>query len=160
MLRTVLNKSWKQHLTREKLYSHLPPISQVIKVRRRRHSEYCSSCREEHLSDVLWWNPTHRHTSVGRSAKPYINQHCADTAYRLEDLPRAIADKTEWWARVNRICAIDIRWLWWWWWSKKISQWNLMKRVWNNLKKLNIKSLISLKTMNTEIVSVGLVNQS
>ena len=28
MLHAVLNKSWKQHPTKQQLYSHLPPISQ------------------------------------------------------------------------------------------------------------------------------------
>ena len=32
MLYTVLNISWKQHLTKQYLYSHLPPISQTIQV--------------------------------------------------------------------------------------------------------------------------------
>ena len=26
----VLNKSWKQHLKKQQLYGHLPPISQII----------------------------------------------------------------------------------------------------------------------------------
>ena len=36
MLRAVLNKSWKQYLTKERLKSHLPPISQTLQVRRRK----------------------------------------------------------------------------------------------------------------------------
>ena len=31
MLRTTLNKSWKQHLTKQQLYGHLPPISKSSK---------------------------------------------------------------------------------------------------------------------------------
>ena len=30
MLRAVLNKSWKQHPTKQQLYGHLPPILQTI----------------------------------------------------------------------------------------------------------------------------------
>ena len=30
MICAVLNKSWKQHRTKQQLYSHLPPISQMI----------------------------------------------------------------------------------------------------------------------------------
>ena len=33
MLGVILNKSWKQHLMKEQLYCHLPPISQTIQVR-------------------------------------------------------------------------------------------------------------------------------
>ena len=31
MLRAILNKSWRQHLTKHQLYSHLPPITKTIK---------------------------------------------------------------------------------------------------------------------------------
>ena len=33
MLRTILNKSWRQHSTRHQLYSHLPPISKTMDPR-------------------------------------------------------------------------------------------------------------------------------
>ena len=32
-LHAVLNKSWKQHSTKQQLYGHLPPISQTTQVR-------------------------------------------------------------------------------------------------------------------------------
>ena len=38
MLRAILNKSWRQHPTRHQLYSHLPPITKTIQVRRTRHA--------------------------------------------------------------------------------------------------------------------------
>ena len=34
MLRAILNKSWRQHLTRHQLYGHLPPITKTIQVKR------------------------------------------------------------------------------------------------------------------------------
>ena len=37
MLRAILNKSWRQHPTRHKLYGHLPPITKTIQARRTRH---------------------------------------------------------------------------------------------------------------------------
>ena len=40
MLRAILNKSWKQHPTKQQLYGHLPPITKTIKVRRTRHAGY------------------------------------------------------------------------------------------------------------------------
>ena len=39
MLRAILNKSWRQHPTKQQLYGHLPPITKTIKVRRTRHEE-------------------------------------------------------------------------------------------------------------------------
>ena len=42
---------------------------------------------------VIQWTATQRHTNVGRPAKTYIIYLCADTGWRLEDLPRAMADR-------------------------------------------------------------------
>ena len=39
--RAVLNKSWRQHRTKQQLYGHLPPIMKTIKVRRTRHAGHC-----------------------------------------------------------------------------------------------------------------------
>ena len=38
MLRAILNKSWRQHPTKQQLYGHLPPIAKTIKIRRNRHA--------------------------------------------------------------------------------------------------------------------------
>ena len=38
MLRTILNKSWRQHTTRHQLYGPLPPIKKTIQARRTRHA--------------------------------------------------------------------------------------------------------------------------
>ena len=43
MLRAILNKSWRQHLTRHQLYGHLPPITKDIQVRRTRQLEHTFS---------------------------------------------------------------------------------------------------------------------
>ena len=40
MLYVVLNKSWKKHLTKQQLYSHLTTISQIMQVRRTKPAEY------------------------------------------------------------------------------------------------------------------------
>ena len=57
MLRAILNKSWRQHPTRHQLYSHLPPITKTIQVRRTRHAGHCWRSRDELISDVLQWTP-------------------------------------------------------------------------------------------------------
>ena len=41
MLWTILNKSWRQHPTKQQLYGHLPPITKTIKVRWTRHVGHC-----------------------------------------------------------------------------------------------------------------------
>ena len=58
MLRTILNKSWRQHPIRHQLCGHLPPITKTIQARRTRHAGHCWRSRDELISDVLLWIPT------------------------------------------------------------------------------------------------------
>ena len=55
MLQAILNKSWRQHPTKQKLYGHLQPITKTIKVRRTRHAGDCWRSRHELIRDVLQW---------------------------------------------------------------------------------------------------------
>ena len=105
MLRAVLNKSWKQHPTREQLYGYLPPISQTIQVRRTRHAGHCWRSKGELISDVLLWKPTHGNASVGRPARTYIDQLCKDTGCSEEELPVAMNDREGWQETVMDIRA-------------------------------------------------------
>ena len=114
MLRAILNKSWQQHPTRHQLYSHLPPITKTIQVRRTRHAGHCWRSRDELIWDVLLWIPTHGRAKVGRPARTYIQQLCEDTGCCPEDLPRAMNDREEWRERVRDIR--DTSAIWWWWW--------------------------------------------
>ena len=41
MLRTVLNVSWRDHITNEDLYGHFPKVSGKIRERRMRVAEHC-----------------------------------------------------------------------------------------------------------------------
>ena len=64
MLRAILNKSWRQHPTRHQLYGHLPPITKTIQARRTRHAGHSWRSREELISDVLLWTPTHGRVTI------------------------------------------------------------------------------------------------
>ena len=74
MLRAILNKSWRQHSTKQQLYSRLPPITKTIKVRRTRHVGHCWRSKDELISDVLWWTPSQRRAKAGRPARTYIQE--------------------------------------------------------------------------------------
>ena len=113
MLRPILNKSWRQHPTRHQLYGHLAPITKTIQVRQTRHAGHCWRSRDEFISDVLLWTPTHGRAKAGRPARTYIQQLCEDTGCCPEDLPRAMNDREEWWERVWDIRATST--IWWWW---------------------------------------------
>ena len=107
MLRAVLNISWKKHPTKQLLYGHLPPITDIIKERRTRFAGHCWRSKDEIISDVLLWTPKHGHIRVGRPYKTYIEQICEDIGCQPEDLPRAMEDRADWRERVWKIRAIS-----------------------------------------------------
>ena len=59
MLLAVLNKSWKQHPTKQQLYDLQSYIIKTIKVRRTRHARHCWRSKDELISDILLWTPLH-----------------------------------------------------------------------------------------------------
>ena len=81
MLRAILNKSWRQHPTRHKLYSHLPPIRKTIQVRRTRHAGHCWRSRDELISDVLLWTP---HMAVQKQDDQH--EHTFSNYVRIQDV--------------------------------------------------------------------------
>ena len=111
MLWAILNKSWRQHLTRHQLYGHLPPIMKTIQVRWTRHTGHCWRNRDELISDVLLWTPTYGWAKAGRPVWTYIQQLCEDMGCSPEDMSEAMNDREKWRERVR-----DIRATWWWWW--------------------------------------------
>ena len=96
MLRAILNKCWKQHLTKQQLYGHLPPITKTIKVRRTRHAGHCWRSKGQLISDILQWTPSHGRAKAGRPSRTYIQQLCVDTGNSLEYLPEAMNDRDGW----------------------------------------------------------------
>ena len=114
MLPAILNKSWRQQPTRHQLYGHLPPITKTIQVRRTRHAGHCWRSRDELISDVLLWTPTHGRAKAGLPARTYIQQLCEDTGCCPEDLPETMNDREKWRERVRDIRASSTTW---WWWS-------------------------------------------
>ena len=119
MLRAILNKSWRQHPTKQQLYGHLHPITKTIKVRRIRHAGDCWGSGDELISDVRLWTPLHGQAKAGRPARTYIQQPCEDTGCNPEDLPEAMNNREEWWKRVRDIrTGGTTRW---WWFKSNIS---------------------------------------
>ena len=113
MLRAILNKSWRQHPTKQQLYGHLPLVTETIKVRRNRHAGYYWRSRDELISDVLRWTPSQEQAKAGRPARTYIQQLCANTGCNPEDLPGAMDDKEGCRERVRNIPADGTTWWWW-----------------------------------------------
>ena len=110
MLREILKKSLIHHPTKQQLYGHLPSITKTIKIRRTRQAVHCWRCRDELVSDVLLWIPSHGRTKAGLPARTYIQQLCADTGCSPLDLPKAMDDTEVWWERVRNIRADNATW--------------------------------------------------
>ena len=72
MLYAILNRSWRQHPTKQQLYGLLPPITKTIKIRRTRHAGHCLRSKEEFISDALIWTPSHGRAKSGRPVRTYI----------------------------------------------------------------------------------------
>ena len=75
--------SWRQHPTKQLLYGHLPPIAKIIQVRRTGHTGHCWRSKDELLSDIILWTPSHGWANAGWPARTYIQQVCADPWYNL-----------------------------------------------------------------------------
>ena len=115
ILRAILNKSWRQHPTKNQLCGHLPPNTKTIQVRRTRHAGHCWRNRNELISDVQLWTPSYGWTKAGRPARTYIQQLCEDTGCSPEDLPEVMHVREEWRDRARNIRAGVMTWWWWWW---------------------------------------------
>ena len=108
MLCAVLKKSWKQHLTKQQMYGHLPPISQTIQERGGRHVGHCLWSKDEFISNALLWTTTHGHTSVSQPAKTYIHQLCMNAGGRLDHLPRVVLNRDKQLGKVKGICVVGL----------------------------------------------------
>ena len=113
MLQAILNRSWRQHRTKQQLYGHLPPIIKTIQIRRTRHAGHCWRSRDKVISEVLLWTPSHGRAKAGWPARTYIQQLCEDTACSPEDMPKTMNDRERWQERVKDIRA-DGTTRWWW----------------------------------------------
>ena len=115
MLQAILNKSWREYLTKHQLYGHLPPITKTIQVRRTRQAGHCWKSRDQIISDVFLWTPTYGRAK-GRPVRTYIQQLCEDTGCSPEDLPEAMNDREK---RQERVRDIRANGMTWWWWCMK-----------------------------------------
>ena len=148
MLRAILNKSWRQHLTKQQLYGSQPPITKTIKIRRTIH---CSKSKDELISDVLQRIPSQGHAKAGWPARTYIQQLCSDRGCSPEDLPEAMDDWEGWRVWIRDIRADSATW-WWLWISFNQCRLDVgrktdFRRIFVNLE-YRILSVLSKKNKN------------
>ena len=70
LLPAILNKSWRPHPTKNQLYDHLLAITKTIKVGRTRHAGHRWRNRDELISDVHQWIPSHGRAKQGDQLEP------------------------------------------------------------------------------------------
>ena len=117
MLQAILNKSLRQHPTKQQLYGHLPLVTKTIKSQRTRQVGHCWRSRDKLISDVLLWTLSQGRAKAGHPDRTCIQQLCADTGCSPEDLPKAMDVKEGWRERVRNIRADSATW-WWWYFNK------------------------------------------
>ena len=93
MLQAILNKFWRHHPTKQQLYGRLPPNPKTIQVRRTRHAEHDRKSRDELISYIFLWTPSHRWEKAGQPARTYLQQLSAVTWCSVEDLPETMDDR-------------------------------------------------------------------
>ena len=108
MRRAILNKLRKQHPTKQQVYGHLPPISKTTQIRWTRHTGHCWRSKDELISNVLLWTPSHGRTNVGWQVRTYLQQLCTDTECSLENRVEAMDVRDGWGKRIREIRAISI----------------------------------------------------
>ena len=73
---------------------------------------HCWRRRDELISNILVWTPSHGRAKAGRSPWVYIQQLCEDTVCSPGDLPEAMNDREGRRERVKDICAGGTT-IWW-----------------------------------------------
>ena len=109
---SLFNKSWKQDPIKHQLYVHQQLISRIIQIKWTRHAGHCWRSKDELISDILLWTPSHGRASVGWPARTYLQQLCMDTGFSLKDLLEVMDNGNGWQERVREICVSGTTWWW------------------------------------------------
>ena len=109
MLCIIVNKSWKQHLMKQQLYSHSLPIFKSIQVRWKRHVEHCWRIKDKLIS---MFYESYTWMCQCWSTCKNLQQLCVGTGCSLEGLLGAMDNRARWRERVRKIHASNA--IWWW----------------------------------------------
>ena len=83
MLRALLNPESNIPQNRSCTATNLPSLKPS---KWDKHAGHCWRSKDELISGVLLWIPSHGHASIGRPTRTYLQQLCTDTECSLEDL--------------------------------------------------------------------------
>ena len=83
-------------------------ITKIRQIRWRRHA---GQCKDELITNILLWTPSHGRARVGQPTRTYLLQLCIDTGCSIEDLLEVMDEREECQERVREICACSMtRW--------------------------------------------------
>ena len=85
---------------------HQPHITKTITIRRKRYAGHCWRSRNELISDVLLWTPSHERAKAGRPARTNIH-----SSVSIRDISRKTCQKQ--WTR-GRMVREGQGYLCWW----------------------------------------------
>ena len=106
MLRSALNVSWRDHVTNEELYGHLPKLSSKIRTRRMRIAGHCVRHNEEEASKLILWQPQHGKRKRGKPKTTYVDTLLEDTGLATTgEIRTAMMDKADWRGRIHMVRA-------------------------------------------------------
>ena len=112
MLRATLKKILETTFHNKLAVRPLTTHQKKIRPRRIRHAGDCGKSKNELISDILQWTPSHERAGVGRPVGTYLQWLYTDIGCSLEDLPEAVNDRDEWpeRERVREICSCSTTW--------------------------------------------------
>ena len=97
MLRKALNIHWSAHVTNEKLYGKLPPVSNKVASRRLQLAGHCFRHSELSTQKLILWEPSHGHRGRGRPKANYVDTLKRDTgATNVKELASLMEDRAVW----------------------------------------------------------------
>ena len=106
MIRTALNISWRDHLTNEDLYGHLPKVSIKIRERPMSAAGHCVRHKEKKTSKVMLWQLQHGQTKRGRARTTYIRTLLEDTGLAtIRELRTVMLHQSDWRGRIHVVRA-------------------------------------------------------
>ena len=85
----------------------------TIKVRQTRLAGHSWRSKDELISNILLWTPSHGRAKIGWPARALIQKLCADTGCSQEDLAGVMDDRDRRWERVGEISDSSTKGWWW-----------------------------------------------
>ena len=112
MLRDILNKSWKQHPTKQQQCGNQHPITKTIQIRRARHAGHCRRSKDKLTSDVSY-GPLHMDEPVLTDQQELIYTNSVRTQDAFEKTCRKRLMTGTNVKSVGKARTRSVTWLWW-----------------------------------------------